>query len=65
MDRPDAVYRWRQPPPIAGHETRAGNLAFDFDPADPEGSADRALEQAVGAAAEGRIEARWGRSPTP
>jgi len=56
MDRPDAVYRWRQPPPIAAHETRAENLAFDFDPADPEGSAARALELARRAANEGRIE---------
>ena len=56
MDRPDAVYRWRQPPPIAAHETRAENLAFDYDPADPEGSAARALEQSTRAAHEGRID---------
>ncbi|CAN5267504.1 hypothetical protein BH10PSE2_BH10PSE2_15540 [soil metagenome] len=56
MDRPDAVYRWRQPPPIAAYERRAEDLAFDYDPADPEGSAARALEQSARAAQEGRIE---------
>ncbi|NBW14526.1 MAG: hypothetical protein EBR82_41660, partial [Caulobacteraceae bacterium] len=56
MDRPDAVYRWQNPPPIAAHERRAEDLAFDYDPADPQGSAARALAQSARAAQEGRIE---------
>ena len=60
MDRPEAVYRWHRPPPIAAHEDRAVNLAFDLDPADPGGSAERAFARAARgvfrAAGEGRIE---------
>lgn len=60
MDRPDAVYRWQNPPPIAAHdgrhERRAEDLGFVDDPDDPEGSAEAAERLAARAAAEGRLE---------
>lgn len=53
-DRPDAVYRWVQPPPIVPAQTPEAACGFDFDPDDPVGSARRAREVGRRAAAEGR-----------
>lgn len=55
MDRPDAVYRWTQPPPITPAADAADSCGFDYDPADLEGSIARAEAQARRAAAEGRM----------
>ena len=54
LDRPGAVYRWVQPPPIVPAQTPAAACGFDFDPDDPRGSARRAREVGRRAAAEGR-----------
>ena len=53
-DRPDAVYRWVQPPPIVAAAPADVACGFHFDPDDLEGSEARALEVARRAAAEGR-----------
>jgi phage terminase large subunit-like protein len=53
-DRPGAVYRWVQPPPIVPAQTPEAANGFDFDPDDPLGSARRAREVGRRAAAEGR-----------
>lgn len=53
-DRPDAVYRWVQAPPIVPAPPPEAACGFAFDPDDPEGSARRALEVGRRAAAEGR-----------
>ncbi|MFN3558552.1 MAG: hypothetical protein ACK4UQ_04615 [Brevundimonas sp.] len=53
MDRPDAVYLWRQAPPIT--PAAAGSCGFDYDPDDLDGSIARAEAQAKRAAAEGRM----------
>ncbi len=53
-DRPNAVYRWVQPPPIVPMPPPEAACGFGFDPDDPAGSEARALEVARRAAAEGR-----------
>ncbi|HEY1225160.1 MAG TPA: terminase family protein [Brevundimonas sp.] len=53
-DRPDAVYRWVQPPPITAAPPPDEACGFDFDPDDLEGSEARAMAVARRAAAEGR-----------
>ncbi len=53
LDRPGAVYRWVQPPPIVPAQTPEAANGFDFDPDDPKGSARRAREVGRRAAAEG------------
>jgi phage terminase large subunit-like protein len=55
MDRPGAVYRWRQAPPITPAPDPVTARGFGFDPDDLDGSEARALEQARVAAAEGRL----------
>ena len=55
MDRPDAVYLWRQAPPITPAADAAGSCGFDYDPDDLDGSIGRAEAQAKRAAAEGRM----------
>jgi hypothetical protein len=55
MDRPDAVYRWRQAPPITPGRDAAERCGFDYDPGDLDGSIARAEAQARRAAAEGRM----------
>ncbi len=50
-DRPDAVYRWVQPPPITAAPAPDVACGFDFDPDDLEGSEARAMETARRAAA--------------
>jgi len=55
MDRPGAVYRWRQAPPITPAPDPVVARGFAFDADDLDGSEARALEQARVAAAEGRI----------
>ncbi len=55
MDRPGAVYRWVQPPPIPPAPPVPEARGFAFDPDDLDGSEMRALEQARLAAAEGRL----------
>ena len=55
MDRPGAVYRWVQPPPITPAPAVTEARGFAFDPDDLDGSEMRALEQARVAAAEGRL----------
>ena len=55
MDRPGAVYRWVQPPPVTPAPAVTEARGFGFDPDDLDGSEARALEQARVAAAEGRV----------
>ncbi|WP_417230518.1 hypothetical protein, partial [Brevundimonas sp.] len=55
MDRPGAVYRWVQPPPVTPAPAVTEARGFAFDPDDLDGSAARALAQARVAAAEGRL----------
>jgi phage terminase large subunit-like protein len=55
MDRPGAVYRWVQPPPVTPAPAVPEARGFGFDPDDLDGSEARALEQARLAAAEGRL----------
>ena len=55
MDRPDAVYRWRQAPPVTPLADAAERCGFDHDPGDLDGSIARAEAQARRAAAEGRM----------
>ena len=55
MDRPGAVYRWRQAPPITPAPESEEARGFGFDPEDLEGSQARALEKAAEAAREGRL----------
>ncbi|WP_269515057.1 DNA-packaging protein [Brevundimonas subvibrioides] len=54
-DRPGAVYRWSQPPPITPAPDPVVARGFAFDPLDLEGSEARALESARRAADEGRL----------
>lgn len=54
MDRPDAVYRWRQAPPVTPRADAAERCGFDHDPGDLDGSIARAEAQARRAAVEGR-----------
>ncbi|AQR60260.1 hypothetical protein BZG35_00255 [Brevundimonas sp. LM2] len=54
-DRPGAVYRWSQPPPITPAPDPVVARGFAFDPLDLEGSEARALERARRAADEGRL----------
>ncbi|ADK99563.1 DNA-packaging protein [Brevundimonas subvibrioides] len=54
-DRPGAVYRWSQPPPITPAPDPVVARGFAFDPLDLEGSEARALECAARAADEGRL----------
>ncbi|MGV9009212.1 hypothetical protein [Brevundimonas sp.] len=55
MDRPGAVYRWHQAPPITPAPDPVDARGFDFDPDDLDGSAARALEKAAAAAKDGRL----------
>lgn len=55
MDRPGAVYRWRQAPPVTPAPDQVEARGFDFDPDDLDGSEARALDKAGAAAAAGRM----------
>jgi len=54
MDRPGAVYRWRQAPPVTPAPEAGEARGFGFDPDDLDGSEARALDKAGAAAAAGR-----------
>jgi len=54
MDRPGAVYRWRQAPPVTPAPDPLEARGFGFDPDDLDGSEARALAKAGAAAAAGR-----------